>query len=116
MKRLLLAALAAAAVLATWALPTQAGTIVDDWAGIQRPAAPKLKAVKADAKTTALLMLDFMHQNCGKREACVASLPAVKKLLAAARAANATVIYSTIPHTTAKMCSMRWRRRPAKRT
>ena len=101
MKRHLFAALAAAA-LAAWALPTQAGNVVDDWAGIQRPAAPKLKAVKADASTTALLMLDFMHQNCGKREACVASLPAVKKLLAAARAANATVIYSFIAHTTGK--------------
>ena len=101
MKRHLVAALAVAGLAAS-ILPTQAGTIVDDWASIQRPAAPKLKAVKADAKTTALLMLDFMHQNCGKREACVASLPAVKKLLAAARAAHATVIYSTIPHTTTK--------------
>jgi hypothetical protein len=30
-------------------------------------------------------MLDFMNQNRGKRPACVASLPAMKKLLAAAR-------------------------------
>jgi len=43
-----------------------------------------------------------MHQNCGKREACVASLPAVKKLLTTARAAKATVIYNTIPHTMTK--------------
>jgi hypothetical protein len=31
-------------------------------------------------------LLDFMNQNCGKRPACVASLPAMKKLLLAARA------------------------------
>ena len=53
-----------------------------------------------DPKTTALLMLDFMNQNCGKRPACVASVPAVKKLLEAARAAKATVVYSFIAKTT----------------
>jgi nicotinamidase-related amidase len=45
-------------------------------------------------------MLDFMNQNCGKRPRCVASIPAMKKLLAAARAAKATVIYSLIAKTT----------------
>ncbi len=53
-----------------------------------------------DPKTTALLMLDFMNQNCGKRPACVASVPHVKKLLEAARAAKATVVYSFIAKTT----------------
>ena len=45
-------------------------------------------------------MLDFMNQNCGKRPACVASIPAVKKLLTAARAAKASVIYSIIANST----------------
>ena len=45
-------------------------------------------------------MLDFMNQNCGKRPGCVATIPAMKKLLAAARAAKATVIYSIIANTT----------------
>src|SRR5689334_21435046 len=88
----LVAALAAAA-------PVAAATIIDEWASVKVPA-PALKPVTAEAKTTALLMLDFMQQNCGKRPRCVASLPAMKKLLAAARAAKAPVIYSIIANST----------------
>jgi nicotinamidase-related amidase len=98
MKRILIAA---AAVVAGLALPAQAGNVIDDWTSIKQPPAPALKPVKVDPKTTALLMLDFMNQNCGKRPACVASVPAVKKLLAEARAAKATVVYSFIAKTTA---------------
>lgn len=92
--------LIAVAFIGALALPAQAGNVIDDWANIKVPAAPQLKPVKADAKTTALLMLDFMNQNCGKRPACTASIPAVKKLLAEARAAKATVVYSFIAKTT----------------
>ncbi len=95
MKRTLIAALAAAVL----ALPAQAN-IIDEWAGMQAPPPPALKPVTVDPKTTALLMLDFMNQNCGKRPRCVASIPEVKKLLTAARAAKATVIYSIIANTT----------------
>jgi nicotinamidase-related amidase len=45
-------------------------------------------------------MLDFMNQNCGKRPACVASIPAVKTLLAEARAKKVAVVYSLIAKTT----------------
>jgi len=100
MKQIPMAALIAAAFLAAGAMSAQAGSVVDEWASIKRPPAPALKPVKVDPKTTALLMLDFMNQNCGKRPACVASVPAVKKLLAAARAAKATVVYSFIAKTT----------------
>jgi len=58
------------------------------------PPAPALKPVTVDPRTTALLMLDFLHQNCGKRPTCLASLPAMKKLLGEARAAKAMVLYS----------------------
>ncbi len=95
MKRTLVAALAAAVL----ALPAQAN-IIDEWVGMQAPPPPMLKPVTLDPKTTALLMLDFMNQNCGKRPRCVASIPEVKKLLTAARAAKATVIYSIIANTT----------------
>jgi nicotinamidase-related amidase len=81
--------------------PGHAANIIDEWASVKRPPAPALKPVTVDAKTTALLMLDFMNQNCGKRPACVASIPAMKKLLADARAAKATVVYSLIRNTTA---------------
>jgi nicotinamidase-related amidase len=92
-------ALIAAATLAA-AAPAFAANVIDDWASIKAPPAPQLKAVTVDPKTTALLMLDFMNQNCGKRPACVASIPAVKKLLTAARAATANVIYSIIANST----------------
>jgi nicotinamidase-related amidase len=100
MKRKMIAALVAAAALAASAASAQAGNIIDEWNNIKRPPAPALKAVKVDPKTTALLMLDFMNQNCGKRPACVASVPAVKKLLTEARAAKAAVVYSFIANTT----------------
>ncbi len=53
-----------------------------------------------DPKSTALLVLDFVPQTCNekRRPRCVASLPAVAKLLAAARKAGALVVYSSIPN------------------
>ena len=94
-----------AALLGLMALPMLAAaapaqTVIDNWTSIKTPPAPQLKPVTVDPKTTALLMLDFMNQNCGKRPACVASIPAMKKLLAEARAAKASVVYSIIANTT----------------
>jgi nicotinamidase-related amidase len=86
----------ALALVVLSALPAQAGNIVEEWASVKVPAAPELKPVTVDPKTTALLMLDFMNQNCAQRPRCVASFPAMKKLLEAARAAKATVVYSII--------------------
>src|SRR5271167_1432354 len=77
-----------------------AQTIVDKWPSVPSPPPPTLKEVTVDPKTTALLMLDFMSQNCGKRPTCVASLPTMKKLLANARAAKAAVVYSIIANST----------------
>jgi len=95
-------AVAAAAVASGMALsPARAGNVVDEWGSVKAPAPPALKAVAVDPKTTALLMLDFMKQNCGKRERCLATVPAVKTLLDRARAAKATVIYSFINRSTA---------------
>jgi nicotinamidase-related amidase len=99
MMRNLTAVLAAAFVFSV-SLSVQAANIVDEWASIKAPAAPALKPVTVDPKTTALLMLDFMNQNCGQRPRCVASIPAMKKLLEAARAAKAAVVYSIIANST----------------
>src|SRR6185312_5418884 len=74
--------------------------IVDEWASVKAPAAPAIKPVTVDPKTTALLMLDFMKQNCGQRPRCIATLPAMKKLLDSARAAKAHVVYSIIANST----------------
>jgi nicotinamidase-related amidase len=98
MKRMIIAA--ALATFTMSMLPAHAADIVQEWASVKAPAAPALKPVTVDPKTTALLMLDFMNQNCAKRPRCVATIPAMKKLLAAARAAKATVIYSVIAKTT----------------
>ena len=100
MKCNLIAAAAASIMVMALGLPAQAADILDEWANVKAPPAPTLKEVKVDPKTTALLMLDFMNQNCGKRPRCIATLPAMKKLLADARAAKATVIYSIIANTT----------------
>lgn len=99
MKCKLTAGLVAIAVMC-FTQPTRAGDVVDEWASVKAPAAPALKPVTVDPKTTALLMLDFMKQNCGQRPRCLATIPAVKKLLAEARAAKATVIYTKFGKTT----------------
>ena len=100
MKRNMIAGLVAAAALAAGAASAQAANIIDEWASVKTPAAPALKPVTVDPKTTALLMLDFMNQNCGKRPRCLDTIPGMKKLLDAARAAKATVIYSIIANST----------------
>jgi nicotinamidase-related amidase len=91
---------AIAATVVALTLPAQANNIVDEWAGIKAPPAPTLKPVTVDAKTTALLMLDFLNQNCGKRPRCIASIPAVKNLLTEARAHKVAVIYSIVANST----------------
>jgi nicotinamidase-related amidase len=82
-------------------LPGHAASVIDEWASLKLPPAPALKPAAVDPKTTALLMLDFMNQNCGKRPRCVATVPAVKKLLAEARAKKMAVVYTFIAKTTA---------------
>ena len=74
----------------------RAATIVDEWASVQAPPPPALKPVTVDRKTTALLMLDFNQQTCNpqRRPRCIASIPKVKTLLAAARAAGVPVAFS----------------------
>ena len=77
-----------------------ASDIIDEWANVKTPAAPEIKPVTLDPKTTALIMGDLVNQLCLKRPRCVAALPAMKKLLGEARAAKVAVIYSIPPNTT----------------
>jgi len=97
----IVAALGLAAIIVGMTPPAQAGDIISEWASVKVPAPPPVKAVTVDPKTTALLMLDFLKQNCGKRPRCIATVPAVAKLLGEARAAKTTVIYSYFAHHTA---------------
>jgi nicotinamidase-related amidase len=87
---------AAALTVCCLAQGAAAATIIDEWASVKAPEAPALKPVTVDPKTTALLMLDFNKQTCNeqRRPRCIASIPQVKKLLTAARAAGAPVVYS----------------------
>ncbi|MBI4189696.1 MAG: cysteine hydrolase [Betaproteobacteria bacterium] len=103
MKRALVPVLAFAAAAGVGFVPSTAAaqTIIDEWANVKAPPAPQLKPVTVDPKTTALLMLDFMNQNCGQRPRCLATIPAMKKLLEQARAKGATVIYTFFGKTTA---------------
>ena len=79
-----------------WASHATAATIIDEWSSVSLPPPPEVKPVTIDKPTTALLMLDFNQQTCNmeRRPRCVASIPRVKKLLAAARAAGIPVAFT----------------------
>ena len=85
--------------LALVAAPARARTVVDDWTRVIPPPAPVVHAITLAPRTTALLLLDFVSQTCNeaRRPRCVASIPAVARLLAQARAHGVTVIYSFVP-------------------
>ena len=76
--------------------PAGAQTIVDQWGSVTAPPPPPLKAVMIDKNSTVLLMLDFNEQTCNmqRRPRCIESIPKVKKLLTAARAAGVPVVYT----------------------
>jgi len=90
------AAVAAGALIIALASSTAAADIYDEWATAKAPPKPELKAVTLEGSTTALLILDMMKGNCGARPRCVATVPNVKKLHDAARAAGAMVWYSLV--------------------
>jgi nicotinamidase-related amidase len=101
MKSLLSRAVCSALLVAA---PTVAcaQTIVDEWNSVKAPPAPVLKDVTVDPRTTALLMLDFVPPTCGTRPRCLASLPALKKLLEDARSKGMLVVHSLTPTTKAE--------------
>ena len=85
---------AAAATLLIAFAASSAGDIVEDWDTVKPPPKPELKAVTLDPSTTALLILDMQKGNCGVRPRCMATVPNVKRLYDAARAAGAMLWYS----------------------
>jgi hypothetical protein len=90
-------AVAAVLVAAMLGQPSTArADIIDDWATLALPAAPQPKPVALDAKTTALLVFDFLPANCGNPR-CAAAMAKVRPLLDAARTAKALVVYGEFP-------------------
>jgi nicotinamidase-related amidase len=91
--------LAALAAVLSYGAPSSAETIIDEWATVKVPPPPELKSVTLDPKTTALLIIDMIKQTCNeqRRPRCVAAIPKIEKLLAAARASGVTVIYTLFP-------------------
>jgi nicotinamidase-related amidase len=90
------AAATAVALLIACAVSSSAADVLDDWATVKLPPKPELKPVTLEGSTTALLILDMMKMNCGARPRCVATVPNVKRLHDAARAAGAMVWYSLV--------------------
>lgn len=88
-----------AAVMATFfSLPASAQTIIDDWNNVKPDPAPALKPAAIDPKTTALLVMDLLKQSCNdNRPRCLASIPKVKALIAAAQAHGVTIIWTMYP-------------------
>jgi nicotinamidase-related amidase len=98
MFRNLLAAFVAAAAVA-FALPADAGDIIDNWANVKAPPPPELKPVTIDPKTTALLMLDWVELICEHEyPRCKTMTGPAKTILEAARASGTTVIFTGIPN------------------
>jgi hypothetical protein len=77
-------------------IPAHATDVIAEWSTIQMPPTPTLKPVAIDPKSTALLLLDFMTENCGQRPRCIAAVPTVKALHDRARTASVLVAY-TLP-------------------
>ena len=89
---------AACIMLVVSPVASSAQTIIDEWSSVKAPPAPELKGVTIDPRTTALLMLDLVKQNCNEktRPRCPATLPAAKQLLTEARANNVLVVYGIV--------------------
>ena len=77
-----------------------AQNIIDEWSNVRAPPAPELKKVTVDPSTTALLVMGFVRDSCNelRRPRCVATIPAVARLLAGARAHGVYVMHS-VPST-----------------
>jgi hypothetical protein len=85
-------AIAAVTLIIAFAVFSSANDVVDDWDKATPPPKPELKAVTLDGPTTAFLILD-MAKGCG-RPRCKDTIPAVKRIHDAARAAGAMFWYS----------------------
>ena len=91
-----IAAVAVVIAVVSATATARGATIIDDWYSAKLPGPPQLKPVTLVPKETALLVMDFTVQTCTpeRRRRCADSVPGVKKLVEAARAKGALIIYS----------------------
>jgi nicotinamidase-related amidase len=99
LRRATLAAVAFGALVAFYGAASAQTNVVDDWSKVAPPPAPALKPASLDAKTTALIVMDFVKQSCNEqnRPHCVALIPKVKAMIDAAKAKNVTILW-TLPN------------------
>jgi nicotinamidase-related amidase len=94
-------AAAAVALMIALAASSTAADILDDWNTVKPPPRPELKQVTLDGSTTALLILDMTKSgSCSSRPRCVTTIPNIKRLHDAARAAGALLWYSISANST----------------
>jgi nicotinamidase-related amidase len=91
---LVIAIVSTATVSGSAATAASSGSRRAPAASAQTPTLPQPVAVTVDPSTTAYLVLDLTSAVCAPSPSCVASLPTAAGLLARARAAGATVVYS----------------------
>jgi nicotinamidase-related amidase len=89
---------AAGALILAFAASFAATDILEDWDAVKPPPKPEVKAVTLEPSTTALLILDMSKDGaCKTRPRCMATIPNVKRLHDAARAAGVMFWYSIGP-------------------
>jgi len=73
-----------------------AQTIIEEWAQVKPEPAPQLKPVTIDTKTNVLIVMDLVKGSCNnqRRPRCVASIPAIAKLMNDARSKGLTIIHT----------------------
>ena len=88
------AAAAAAVVILMFATLAAADDILDEWAKVVPPPPPELKAVTLDGATTAVIIGDMNQASCLQNPRCAATVPVIKRLTEAGRAAGAMFWFS----------------------
>ncbi|HEY7662084.1 MAG TPA: cysteine hydrolase [Xanthobacteraceae bacterium] len=96
LRRFLIGAGAAGALIAATGASAYAQTVIEEWASAKFPPPPALKPATIVAPETALLVMDFTNQTCTeqRRPRCARSVPKVLRLVTQARAKGAFIVYS----------------------
>jgi nicotinamidase-related amidase len=91
--------LAVAAALPVAPAAAEPYDILQEWDGIQAPPPPPIRPMRLEARTTALISMDFSKASCSpqRRPRCVAALPRIAALLAAARRKGMMVAHFLTP-------------------